>query len=1287
MLKVSFLLAWRGMGKLTRFTLEIALLLAIAGALLLLTLRYRILPDIERYHEQITAAASAAIGQPLTIGKIEADWDGLRPRLLLSNVQILDKQGKVALNLPRLEDTVAWTSLPAVELRFYSLVIDSPDLSVRRDVQGQWYVAGIPLAAQSSDAESSADWLLHQARVVIRNGRITWQDELRAAPTLMLEHVDLSIDNRHGHHRFAVRASAPEKLASRLDVRGNFNGDSFAAMNEWRGQLYTQLDYADVLAWKPWVTLPNAFKHGKGALRMWLGFEQGQLRSADADVALAGVLARLSEELPQLDLRELRGRIGWHQLDRGFEVTTQRLSLQMRDGFKLKPTDFYLRLAGGKETKFASGEIRANALDLGDIGILASYLPLGQELQKQIAEASPQGHIADLHALWQSSTGDNIRYEVKARFSGLSMRRFGELPGFSGLSGKVNGVDSGGTLTLDSRKFKLDAPKLFAEPVEFDTLMARLGWELNSRGLEIKLSNVELANADLAGTIYGSYQAEREGPGSVDATVDMSRVAVQRTGRYTPIPAVNKETRDWLQAALQGGQADSFHVRLRGDLREFPFVGNEHGIFRLEARAKGVAMEFAKGWPRLEDAQTHLLIQGNKLNIDAVSATTSGAHLQNVKVSIPDLLDSKPLLQVRGEVTDATQRCLDYIGQSPVNGYLDGFTEGVKASGDGKLGLQLDIPLGGDAPVKVRGEYRFVDNEVDFGKKVPLLRKVNGVLLFTESSVNAGDIGAQILGGDAHLTVLSEKGALLTQARGKLDLDNLNKLVPHPVLGRVHGSTDWSADIRARNKLVDVTVDSDLQGISSDLPAPLSKLASERIPLHFELKSINPRRDTLALRYGSLIDAKFSRQLGADGAWNVRGGRIALGETGALGGKDGIWVVGKLQQMSLEGWGGLGLTAGDNGLLPNVAGIDVTVDKLTGYGNTVNSLAINGSGRNGLLSLRLASKELNGDLIWQPQGNGKLLGRFKNAMLGEGHSDPVKTVQHLPEKKAKVDNSSFPEVDVTVEKLSYKGRQLGKLEMTLSESGGNVLLDNLLLINPDGVMNMSGKWQAQPEQTQINLRIDISDAGKILSRSGYPDSLKDGSGSLASDLYWAGAPDTFNYSKLNGSVHLNVGKGRFLKVDPGAAKLLGVLNLQSIPKRITLDFTDVFSSGFQFDSITGNAQIVNGLLLTNDMKLTGSAAKVSMSGQVDMNLETQELKVRIMPSIGDNVSLLAFVGGPAVGVGVLLANKILRDPLDKLVSFEYNVSGSWANPKVEKVGQAISAQSGVSAQGGGAPGD
>ncbi len=1268
MLKASLMMAWRGLGHLTRVAIELVMLLLIAGGVLLLALRYWVLPDIERYHEQITVAASASLGQPLTIGKIAADWNGLRPRLLLSDVQILDKQGKVALSLPRLENTVAWTSLFTAELRFHRLEIESPDLLVRRDAQGQLYVAGIPLTAQSTDEETASDWLLHQSSVLIRNGRITWQDELRSAPALVFEQVTLRIENHFGRHRFAISALPPDRLSSRLDVRGSFYGDSFSDMRDWQGELYTQLEYADVAAWKSWVALPGAFKRGKGALRVWLGIDRGQLDKVDVDVALAGVQARLAEALPQLDLKELRGRIAWHQLERGFEVSTRQLALQMRDGFKLKPTDFYLRLAGGQGYQLSSGEMRANALDLGNLGRLAEYLPLNADIQKQLSEAQPQGRITGLQAQWQGEFDKIARYSIKGRFSELSLLRLGNRPGFSGLSGEIDGTDNGGSFNLDSRNLKLDAPAWFMEPITFDQATGQLGWQHSSRGWEFRLSDAFISNVDLAGTAYGNFQTEANGPGSVDAAVDLTHVALRHTARYIPLHAMNPKTHDWLHTALQDGNADSFHLRLRGDLRDFPFAGNEHGLFRIEAKAKGVALEFDKAWPRVEDAQANLLIEGKYLEVNASSATTAGAHVQKVKVSVADVLSHDLVLRVNGEATDEAQRCLEYIRASPVRGYLGGFTDSIKASGDGRLDLKLEVPLNNALQSKVTGNFRFNNNDVDFGENVPLLSKVTGNLAFTQTSVSAGDIKAQILGGPAQVSVQSEEGGVLsTKAKGRADLDNYRKLVPNPLLQRVRGYADWNTEIRVQGKQVDVFVASDLQGVESDLPAPLGKRASDRIPLRFEERRSDVRQDMLHVRYGSVADAVLMRNQNADGIWNIRRGQLALGGAAAVAGKEGIWIVGKLPLLSVQGWSGLDGVPGGKGVLPNIAGVDVMLDKLVGYGNTVNALNIKGSSRNGLVSMRLASRELNGDVIWQPQGNGKLLVRMKNVMLGEGPHDAGSKSGKAEGGAAR--KGAIPTIDVAVERLSYQGRQLGKLELQMSAADSDVLLDNLRLTNPDGVLNVNGRWFAAPERTQINLRLDISDVGKILSRSGYPDSLKDGSGSLVADMNWLGAPNAMTYPHLNGTLHLNVGKGRFMKVDPGAAKLLGVLSLQSIPKRISLDFTDVFSGGFQFDSITGNAFITNGLLLTNDMKLTGAAAKVTLYGQVDLERETQNLKVRILPTIGDNVSLLSFAAGPVVGVGVLLANKILRDPLDKLVSFEYNVSGSWADPKVERLGQ------------------
>ena len=140
----------------------------------------------------------------------------------------------------------------------------------------------------------------------------------------------------------------------------------------------------------------------------------------------------------------------------------------------------------------------------------------------------------------------------------------------------------------------------------------------------------------------------------------------------------------------------------------------------------------------------------------------------------------------------------------------------------------------------------------------------------------------------------------------------------------------------------------------------------------------------------------------------------------------------------------------------------------------------------------------------------------------------------------------------------------------------------------------------------------------------------------------------------------------------GVGKLLGILSLQALPTHITLGFTDVFSQGFVFDSISGTGLISGGVIETNDFKIDGSSAKVTMVGRIDLEHETQNLRVRILPTLGESVSLLGFAAGPLVGVGSLIVNKILREPLDKLASFEYNVTGSWVNPNVTKVGQPAS---------------
>lgn len=1269
MLKPLFHHTVRGAKHAGRFSRWALLLLAVTGASTLLLLRYVVLPNIEIYHADIVTASSRALGRTVEIGRIEADWNGLRPRLLLSDVKVLDAHGQVAVELPRLHNTVAWSTLIVGELRFHSLELSSPDLMVRRDAQGKIFIAGITADAQAkvnSDAGTS-DWWLRHSNITVHGGHIVWQDDMRAKPPLEFNDVELRIFNRGERHRFALHTRVSTRQASRIDLRGDVYGESFTNLNEWQGELFAQLDDVDVMDWGQWFALPESVKSGAGQARVWLGLSRGEIARVDADVALHDVNVKLEETLPRLDMPSLNGRLSWSRVDEGVAVATRGLALRLRDGFELKPTDLSLQYTPKQGYRSASGEVNVNALDLSDINTLLAYFPLEGDLKQRLLALAPQGKIGDLHASWQGDLEHLAQYRVRAKFVNVGVRQVGEQAAFSGLTGEVEGSDRAGTLRINSRDLKVQAPGFMADPLTLTQADARLDWQRNGRGWELKLNGTHLRNDDLEGTVSGGYQID-DGPGVADLTINLKHASVKHAARYIPMHAFDDATYHFLQTGLQEGDADSFVMRVRGDLRNFPFPDSKDGLFKIEARAKDVAIEFDPGWPRIERAQANLLIQGRRLEVHASKAMTAGAALQNVKVVLPDMLADALVMEVDGEASDTTQHCLDYIRKSPVSGYLDHYTDGFRAVGNGVLKLRLDIPMDGEEPAKVLGSFHFSDNEVDLGASVPLLKHASGQLSFTNSSLQANNLQAQILGGPARISLKSEGGILLTQATGKLDADSLSKTYRYPLLRHLHGTAEWSTEVKVKDRLAEVVVTSDLQGLSSDLPRPFSKKAAEKRALRFEQRDINTKNDIISLRYADIISAELMRTSVVDGRWDIKRGRVLLGATRKTVRGDGILIAGDIPEFFLEGWSGWSDFSNSEGVQPNISSIDLTVGKVHGFGNTIHQLNIKGSGRNGLVSTRLASKELNGDLIWQPQDHGRLLVRLKNAVLGGGE-ESVAPVTTQAKTLGRQGSRSMPEIDVAIERLTWKGRQLGSLEMLLSGDGGDVVMQNLKLTNPDGVFSATGRWNATADKTQLNTKLEISNAGKIMSRYGYSEGFKDGSGTLESDLTWAGSPADFNYGSLDGKLKLKTGKGRFLQVNPGAAKLLGVLSLQSLPKRISLDFTDVISPGFEFDSITGEATIEHGLLKTNDFKMTGAAAKITLNGQVDLERETQNLKVRVSPTIGDNVSLLSFAAGPAVGVSVLLANKILRDPLDKLVAFDYNVSGSWADPKVERLGQ------------------
>lgn len=1265
---------WIGLPTLAIYRLLTWTILAagVAFVALVLALRYWLLPNIENYREDIASAVSRAADQRVTIGRISGQWDAIRPELILEDVTVLDRAGRPALKLERVDATLSWQSALALEPRFHSIGIHRPALRILRDRRGVVTIAGVELKEHEGNAGFS-DWLLRQDEIVVRDAAVTWHDEMRGAPPLALRQVDLAVRNDGDRHRFGLRAAPPAELAGPLELRGDLIGETVEAPAQWGGRLYAKLDAADIAAWRTWIPFPIEVSQGSGALRVWLTVARQRLTDLVADVQLANVRSRLAPDLPELDLNELSGRIAWKATARSFEISTVKLGLTTQRGLTLPPADFLLRLESRADGKPLRGELRANALDLEPLAVLADRLPLEADLRKRLVAAAPRGSLFDVVVRWGGEWHAPTEFTVRGRFQGLALARTEHVPGFSGLSGSIDGTEKAGTLHFSNAKATLDMPRVFAAPLAFDTLTGQMLWSRDSRATELRLNNVAFTNPDMAGTLFGSWRGDDTGPGIVDFAGQLTRADAREIARYIPL-TVAADARAWMTSAFIAGTSNDVRFQVKGDLARFPFPENRDGTFFVVAKVTGGTLHYADGWPRIENIEGDLAFRGRRMEVHARQGAIYGIRLPKVHAEIADLQAKEEVLEIAGEAEGPTADFLEFIAKSPVSAMIDHFTAGMQAQGRGRLALKLTLPLQRLAKSKVTGVYQFSGNRLVADADLPPLEQLGGRLEFSESEVRVPGAAGTFLGGPISITAGTQRDATVRVAlQGRINADNVRRAGGPGWMSYLRGSTDWRGTLMLRKKLADLTIESNLQGIASALPAPFVKSAGESIPLRIERQFVGPREERLALQYGNTVSAVLLRRHDGKDALIERG-TIRFGEGAAAEPeRPGLWVAGALRALDVDSWWKL-LGESPAGAGVAVAGVELKVDEIDIYDRKFHDLSIKSASQPGSMQISLAGREMEGSANWQPQGKGRVTARFSRLAIPE--SQPGPALPERPKPTTPERTSDLPALEVIAEQFLLAGKALGRLELAATPDGRDWRIERLRIASPDGVLAVDGVWQnwlARP-QTRVKVRFDVADAGRMLTRLGYPEGIRRGTAKIEGTLAWNGSPQKIDYPTLTGNFMLDSSKGQFVRLEPGIGKLLGILSLQALPRRITLDFRDIFSEGFAYDQIVGVIGVNRGVATADNLRIEGPSARVQMSGEVDLARETQKLNVKVIPSIGDSVALVGgLIGGPVAGVGVFLAQKILKDPLDQFVSYEYAVSGTWSEPAVTRVQRAYSA--------------
>ncbi len=1321
-----------------------------------------IVPRISEFRPFIETQASQLLGIPVKIGSISAESKGIFPSLEVTDVILLDPQGLEVLRLPRVLASLSPRSL--WNKGFEQLYIDRPELEVRRNANGEIFIAGLDSSNPQSLSAHASDWFFSQNEFVIHQGSLIWKDELRQQAPLKLDAVNLVIRNKARNHTLRLHASPPTAWGERFSLMADFRQPFLSAhpgkWRDWEGQIYTVFDSVNLSQLRPYTDLGSQITQGHGAIRAWLDVNRGAITATTADVSLSKMEIRLKPELKPLVLPVLSGRVSLRDLNAGIEVTTRDLQFEMSDGRRWPGGNIRFSKIPAQGSSPERGQLSADRLDLTALSMIASRIEIAQAQQEILAAYQPKGTIERLDASWQGPLNSVDQFEIKGRVSQLELAARTETmsagikparvqmlsPGIRGATIDFELSRSAGRASLMIQDGHLELPGLFDESVmPVSQLSSDIRWQTDDKRIAVQMPNIKFSNADTAGEAQLKWQsadhmAAMPSLGQLDLQGSLSRGQANRIYRYLPV-IIDTPTRDYLRMSLLQGEVSAVKFKVKGNLDNMPFKDPKQGEFRISASVKNLAFTpvprsldpaSTLPWPVLSQVSGDLLIDRNKLQIKEITARIAGApglRITRADASIADFMRDATVrvnADARGPLSELVSTV---VNGSPLGNLIGNVFAKTTVSGSADYQFSLAVPIATTENTTAQGRVVLTNSDLQVSPEFPRIYKARGTLYFNEKGFALSALQARMLGGDmradggtipvppvsgtAVLARIQPYPALHIQ--GNVTSDGLKQATELDSVARLaqrtSGGTSYSAVVGLKHGLPEILLMSNLQGLALNLPAPLNKAADTTLPLRLETLVTREQpittpgqvqralQDQIKLDLGSLVSVSYARDVSGVEPRVLRGG-IALGLSpteSAPAPAQGVAANINVDKVDLDAWASLLPESGGKGTsqlhvsqyVPT--SLALRAKELTLSGRTLSQLVV-GVTRNDLVwRANLDARELSGYMEFRqpsPNNAGQLFARLTRLSLGQASEKDVESF--LDEQP-----TSIPALDIVVDDMELRGKKMGRVEIEAVNRGqdssprNNVVrewrLNKFNVITPEAVFSATGNWAYLNERgtlvpraaagavsdrrrTVMNFKLDIADAGELLARFGMKDVIRKGKGTMEGQIAWLGSPMSLDYPTLGGSFLVNVENGQFLKADPGIAKLFGVLSLQALPRRLSLDFRDVFSEGFSFDFVRGDVGVEQGIAMTNNLQMKGVNAVVMMDGRADIARETQNLKVVVVPEINaGTASLIATWINPTVGVGSFLAQLFLRRPLMASATQEFLIEGSWADPKVTRI--------------------
>ena len=1256
--------------------------LVVLGAVLLSIARV-VLPMMDEYRLQLQTWASSTIGYPVEVGKLDIAWRGWGPELRLEDFTLRDATGETLLNAEKvgLGINLLRTAL-AGELRLSLASIVGTHLSLVRLESGRIVLEGFE---DITPAAHPLTTFLAQPRFAIKRSSLRWQDRRAGGRAWDFGQINFRLTNRGERHRLDFSADLPPLLGRQFDLAADLQGPG-VDLTRWHGQVYVQ---GRELRLRHWLreSLPAGVRaDARLDVELWMGLRNGLVRTAGAALDMHDLeLWSGQDEVEPFSLAHLGGFLRWQQESTGWRLDVDQLRVEFPG--RAWPTSGISLRWGSTDDSGYRFRTAIDYLNIGDALQLAENLPFVPIPQPALLRGlHPRGELRDLQFGFQKRADGPGLVLLEADFKNLATNSYASWPGVAGLSGHIAGANDRGQIRLRGSAVSVRAPERFRRPLRFGYIRGEANWQRHGNLLRIVIPQLHQKNTHIETRARIRLDIPGEGTGPyVDASVAVLGGNLRAAKHYLPTEIMPAAAVRWLDAAFVSGRIDSGALLLHGPLARFPFHGRE-GRFEARVNVADAILDYRPGWPRIEELDAEASFVNLGMSVRAAYGKILETELTEADAVIDDLTHAT--LEIDGGASGSLAGMLRFVEESPLGVNFKPTLAALQAEGPADLALTLSVPLPAKGRrIGVQGEVTLPGNRLAMPKWDLALEALHGQLNFDEAGLFTPSLDLELFGKPALMAISHQREgkAAATQVRvtGELPIMRHYRIPELLPFAGISGEAAWDIvlTIPRRDQPGDlageIVLNSDLAGVAVDLPKPYGKRPAEKRSFTLRTGLTEAPQRVLDFAYGGVLSGLVEIDLAGE-APGFRRGAISLGEGPAkLPDKTGLIITGRARQLRVadwrEWWSGMSMrsargtspAAGNAALLRQ---LDVQVDDLEAFNRHFSDLKF-GGGRDDkawVLSVRSPAVTGVGRIPFAVTVDQPLQFNFEQVQI------PAAT-QPTQAPEVSIDPASIPPLALTIKALKFGDLALGQAGMRLLPVVGGVRVDSLQLAT--GWMNLqaSGAWTRVNHEESSHFLVEIrgDDFGDMLEELGYSAEMKGGKAEIKIDATWPAAPYAVTFENLHGELDLKVGAGRLVEVEPGAGRLFGLLSLNSLQRRLSLDFSDLFRKGYTFDRIEGQFTLDNANAYTDNLYIDGPSARVEINGRVGLAARDYDQLVTVVPNVSSTLPIAgAIAGGPAVGAALLLADKLLPRQMEMLTSFSryrYSLTGSWENPQLTRL--------------------